>query len=236
MLNLFSRSILIATILGFGAAGAQTPAKPAGLDLQVQLTSPVKAKKVKVGDTVSAITITPISLAQVVVPAGSKVTGHVRQVEADASDAHTSLIALSFDEVAVKNGQKVPLNSFVRAALMPTAQGLTAQEAQQATNTPVLSPNRGAINGGMGGYLGTGSSGGMMTGTPTANGDPARTASTQTQQQEPPKPTAARTGQVIGLRGVELQVTNPDHLSVFKSDHKNLELDEGLQLMLVVMQ
>src|SRR5579863_6393849 len=112
MLNLFSRSILIATILGFGAAGAQTPAKPAGLDLQVPLTSPVKAKKVKVGDTVSAITITPISLAQVVVPAGSKVTGHVRQVEADAIGAHTSWIALSFDEVAVKNGQKVPLNSF----------------------------------------------------------------------------------------------------------------------------
>jgi hypothetical protein len=225
--------LLCAMLLSFSAVGAQTPAQPAGRDLQVQLTSAIKAKKAKVGDVVSAVTVIPVTLAQgVAVPAGSKVTGHVRQVEADSGDAHTSFIALSFDEVALKHGQTVSLNSFVRAALMPALRGTTAQESQQGqTMAPMQSPTRGGMmNGGMGGPMG-----GMMSAPPMGNSNPPTATSTPpAQPQEPAKPVAARTGEIIGMRGVELQVTNPEHLSVFRSVHKNLELDEGLQLMLVV--
>lgn len=234
------RTLLSSLFLSTALLATQTPSQPAGHDLQVQLASTVKAKKTKVGDAVAAVTVTSVTLAQgTVVPAGSKVTGHVRQVEADAGDEHTSLIALSFDEIGIKNGQKIPLNSYVRAALMPVLQGTTAQQAQlgQAT-APMQGPNRGGMmNGGMGGSMGSGMGGGMMSPGPMGSGNSNATAPTApTQPQEPAKPVAAHTGEVIGLRGVELQVTNPDHLSVFRSVHKNLELDEGLQLMLVVMQ
>lgn len=230
MRNLLSGLLLGATLLGPGVINAQTP-KPSDLDLQVQLTATIKAKKAKVGDAVSAVTVAPITLPQgLVIPAESKVTGHVRQVEPDSGDAHTSFIALSFDEIALKNGQKVPLNCFVRAALLPGGKGTTAPEGQ--TN-PMLSPNRGAINGGMGGAISAGTAGGMIAGTPVANGVPSPTPAAEA---KPAEPVAAHTGQVIGMPGVELKVTNPDHLSVFKSAHKNLELEEGMQLMLDVMQ
>lgn len=231
MRNSLSRLLLVATVLGLGVIKAQTP-KPPDLDLQVQLTTTIKAKKVKVGDAVSAITVAPMTLAQgLVIPAESKVTGHVRQVEADSGDAHSSLIALSFDEITLKNGQKVPLNCFVRAALLPGSKGTTTPQGQA---DPMLSPNRGAGNSGMGGYISAGNAGGMMAGTPVANGTPRD--GTSTTDAKPADPVAAHSGQVIGMPGVELQITSPDHLSVFKSVHKNLELGEGLQLMLDVLQ
>lgn len=226
------RNLLLvgATLLSLGVVSAQTP-KPSDPDLQVQLTNTIKAKKAKVGDVISAITVTPVTLAEgLAIPAGSKVTGHVRQVEADSGDAHTSLIAVSFDEIALKNGKKVPLNCFVRAALLPGGNGTTSS----AQNNSVATPTRGAINGGMGGSLPVGTAGGMIAGTGTANGTP--NSGTSTAQSPPAEPVAAHTGQVIGMNGVELKITDSDHLSIFKSAHKNLELTEGMQLMLDVMQ
>lgn len=223
-----------ASLLGFGSGAAQTPPQPVGRDLQVQLTAGIKAKKAKVGDTVSAVTVVPITFSQgLVVPAGSKVIGHLRQVEADSAQ-HTSFIALSFDEIGLKSGEKIALKCFVRAALLPAMKGTAAQDAQQGqTMAPMQVPARGGMmNGGMGGGMGGG-----MRDAPMSGGSPDGTlAAPAPQPQDSPRPVTAHTGEVIGMHGVELQVTNPDHLSVFRSAHKNLELDEGLQLMLVVMQ
>jgi hypothetical protein len=225
------RSLLLgAVLLGLGTADAQTPARPVGRDLQVELVSAVKARKAKVGDVVTAVTDVPLTLPKgLVVPAGSRVVGHVRRLDADSGDAHTSFIALSFDEIEIKKGQTVPLNCFVRAALLPAIKGTTAQASQQGQNLPPMqAPTR---DGGM-------SSGGMMpnSGTNMGNPNPGDLVSPTGQPQEGAKPVAAHTGEVVGMRGVELQVTNPDHLSVFRSARKNLELDEGLELMLVVLQ
>ena len=229
--------LILAVALGFATVFAQTAAKPAGHDLQVELTTAVKAKKAKVGDTISAVTVTPVTLANgTVLPAGSKVTGHVRQVEADSGDSHTSLIAISFEEAAVKKGETVPLNCFVRAALMPALKGITARETEQGQT---IAPMTGAARDGMG-VSPMGGSMGMGSGTGMGGGAGAGTMGTVVQgtpqPQDSPKPVTAHNGQVIGMRGVELQMDAPQHLSTFRSEHKNLELDEGLQLMLVVQQ
>jgi hypothetical protein len=230
MRNVLSSFLLSTIVLGLSMTmlSAQTK-QPASQDLQVELTSTIKAKKAKVGDAVAAITRAPITLSQgLVIPADSKVTGHVRQVEADSADAHTSWIALSFEEIVLKNGQKVPLNCFVRAALSPTNTGTDPTAGQ---NSSLVTPTRGAGNAGMGGATSVGSSGGMIAGTATANGDVGKTPTADSQA-----PVVAHRGQVIGMPGVELQVVDPGHVSVFKSIHKNLELSEGLQLMLDVRQ
>jgi hypothetical protein len=219
MRHLQRGSLLCAILLGFGTINAQTPAKPSLQNMQVQLVTAVKAKKAKAGDAITAITMVPVTLAQgVLVPAGSKVTGHVRKVEADAGDAHTSSIALSFEEVQVKKGQTLPLSCFVRAALMPKLQGINAQMSQGGQNIPPVT-GPAAVRDGQSGDVYRDLSRGEIAADGQNTG-----------------PVAAHTGQVVGLNGVELQVTEPDHLSMFKSSHKNLELDEGLELMLVVVQ
>jgi len=222
-------SLLCVVLLGLETIGAQISARPVGQDLQVELSTAVKAKKAKVGDTVTAVIVAPVKLSSgLVIPAGSKVVGHVRKAEADSGDAHTSFIALSFEEIDLKKGQTVPLHCFIRAALMPTLKGVMGQELEHGQTAAPMSmdaPARAASGPGSG----AGSS--MVdVNNPISH--------TSVEPQGDTKPVAARvhTGQVVGIRGVELQVTGPDYLSTFQSTHKNLELDQGLQLMLVVMQ
>jgi hypothetical protein len=241
-----SRGLLVLTVLlGLATVSAQTSGPPVSQDLQVELATSVKAKKAKAGDAVSAVTVVPVTLAKgVVIPAGSKVLGHVRQVEADSAERHTSSISLSFEEVVVKKGQTVPLNCFIRAGMMPALRGVSAQGMDQGqTIAPTQMPSRGGMSGGTmgGGMMGGGMGGGMngmggggMGGSSASSSPPALPSAPQ--PQETPKPVAAHNGEVIGMRGVELQVSGADHLSTFRSTHKNLELDEGLQLMLVVQQ
>jgi hypothetical protein len=246
MLRLSRGLWLLVVLLGLAMVSAQTPGQPVSQDLQVELATAVKAKKAKVGDAVNAVTVAPITLAKgIVVPAGSKVLGHVRQVEADSAEGHTSSVTLSFEEVVVKKGQTVPLNCFIRAAMMPALRGVSAQGTDQGqTISPTQMPSRGPMGGGTmgGGTMGGGMNGGMNgmggggmgSSGASSTGPPAAMPPTTPQPQEAPKTVPAHNGEVIGMRGVELLVDVPDHLSRFRSAHKNLELDEGLQLMLVV--
>jgi len=230
-----SRSLSpLALLAGFAMASAQTPARPAVRDLQVELSTTVKAKKAKAGDAISAITVDPMTLAKgTVVPAGAKVLGHVHQVEADFGEGHTSYIALSFEEVVVKKGETVPLNCIIRAAMMPSLKGVTAQGTESGQSiTPIPSTtgdgmNRGAM-GGMG--MGTGGMGMGGSGSSSSSGGVILTSTPQ----DSPQPIKAHNGEVIGMRGVELQINGPNHWSTFRSVRKNIELDSGLQLMLVV--
>lgn len=227
-MRLWKSGLLLLTVwVAAVTVGAQTPAKAPGKDMQVQLTSSVKAKKAKVGDAVTAITVTPFTLAQgVAVPAESKVIGHVRKVEADSADSHTSFITLSFDELQIKKGQTVPLNCIVRAAMLPPVNSTYNQDNRNGTTLPPI-PTSGAVRDGMGS---------MATGPQNYGNSNNTLGQTPIKPADAPKPTTAHTGEVVGMPGVELSASAPEHLSTFKSNHKNLELDEGLQLMLFVAQ
>lgn len=207
---------LCAILFGLGILGdAQTPAKPA-VQMQVQLTAPLKSKKAKVGDPVTAATMVSVTLSEGTVPPGSKVTGHVRAVEADSGDTHTSFIAISFEEVQIKKGQTIPLNCFVRAALMQKLLGVQAQMSQGGQNIPPVSGAAAMRDG--------------------QTGDVYRDLARADVAASDPNSQTAHAGQVLGMNGITLDLTEPDHFSRFKSTHKNIELDEGLEMMLVVKQ
>lgn len=231
-LDVFLCAILVVfgELLAFGPATAQN-SKPAGREtqLQIQLPNAVKARKAKAGDSVSAITVTAVTQpAGIAVPAGSKVLGHVRKVEADLGAEHNSLIALSFDEIYLKKGQTVPLKSFIFAAMMPHLKTNYEQLNNQygSSMPPISTGNMAGIN----------SRGGPVA----TNGADALGA--QTRGDVSPQPTSdsqattVRNGQVANMPGVELAINESEHISTFKSSHKNLQLDEGLQLMLVVQR
>lgn len=225
-------TVLWAILLGLGLAIAQS-AKPGGHEtqLQIQLTNAVKAKKAKVGDSVSAITVAAATLpGGVAVPAGSKVLGHVRKVEADLGAAHNSLIALSFDEIQIKKGQTVPLKGFIFAAMMPQLQTNYQQLNSQygSTMAPITTGGLAATQ--------------VNSRGPTLQTNGADALGAQTRGDVSPQTnadsqaTTVRNGQVANMPGVELAINESEHTSIFNSPHKNLELAEGLQLMLAVQQ
>lgn len=208
-------SLLGVSLFALGILNAQTPAKQP-VQLQVQLTAALKAKKAKVGDPITAITMVPVTLSQGTVYPGSKVTGHVRAVEADSSDAHTSFITISFEELQMKKGQTIPLNCYVRAALLQKVQGVQAQMSQGGQNVPPVTGGAAVRDG--------------------SSSDVYRDLTRADVAANDPNSQPAHAGQVIGMNGITLDLTEPDHFSRFKSIHKNLELDEGLEMMLVVQQ
>ncbi|HEY6271936.1 MAG TPA: hypothetical protein VIX19_08075 [Terriglobales bacterium] len=224
----------VVVLIVFATVIAQTSKQPVHLDLQVELKMDVKAKKAKAGDVVAALTMVPAILPNAtVVPAGSKVLGHVTESDADSGDAHTSFISLSFESIEIKKGQVIPINSSIRAAMMPALKGTMAQQQGQ-TIMPLQAPNREGNAGGsaMGGGYGMG--GGNGTGGTMAN--PTATNPPANQAEDTNKPVAVHSGEVVGMRGVELVPAGPNHASTFRSGHKNLELYEGLQMMLAVQQ
>lgn len=210
---------------------AQT-ATPSGstdsLRVQAGLLTTLKANKAKTNDPVSAQTVTPLTLKDgTVVPAGSTLLGHVVKVDADSTDRHTSSIAVTFDTVELKKKVKLPLNLSVVSAMAPAPAGA-------AGNNKMVSPSAGPLpydhplNGQA--YNVVQDSPKLVNnpvGTQSALSGPA--GSTQG------KATAAHTGSVIGLPGVTLQIEDgPEAVSTFVSAKKNLQLESGIQLMLVV--
>jgi hypothetical protein len=209
----------------------QTPKQPVPVDVQVQLSTELRAKKAKAGDPVVAVTRLAIKLPDgTAVPTGAKFLGHVVQVEADSAETHASFISLAFDNIEIKKGQVAPVNCTIRAAMMPALKDSAAQQQAQ-TMVPMPVPSGGMSGSPMGG-MGGGNMGGNMGGGNMGGSANSTVAVPVTTQPENPKPVILHTGEVLGMRGVELQVAGP--VSTFRSARKTLDLYEGLQMMVVV--
>ena len=198
--------------------------------VQVELTRAVKTKKAKVGDLVTAQTVTPLILANgTAVPVGSKVLGHVRRVEAEAVDTHSSWLAISFEQVEVKTGQTLLLKLIIQAAMAAQPTGATQQ------SNGVASPSGGVLPDHP--LQGHASSLGGVGGGDTAELAQDSVTGRSGKGSTEPKEKAAHTGSVVGVPGVNLQVADAaPYASTFQSSKKNLQLDSGLQLMLLVIQ
>jgi hypothetical protein len=213
---------------------AQTAATPSGAPdanpqrLQAGLQTTVKAAKAKTNDPITAQTVTPLTLKDgTVIPAGSTLVGHVVKVESDSGDQHISSIAVTFDAVELKKKVKLPLNLSVVSAMASAPAGA-------AGNNKMVSPSGGPLPYD---HPLNGQAYNVVQDSPKLVNNPVGTqsalsgdaASTQG------KATAAHTGSVIGLPGVTLQIEDgPAAVSTFVSAKKNLQLESGLQLMLVV--
>jgi hypothetical protein len=185
--------------------------------VQAQLLTGVKAAKAKANDPVRAQTMTPLALADgSVIPVGSTLTGHVVKVVPDSPDGHTSSIAITFESVELKKHQTVPLKLSIASAMaaFAGAGNNTYQTASRSANGVTDSH---ALDGHA--YTAKDDSTNIET---SGGGTPGKT-------------TAAQAGSVIGLPGVTLVFDDgPNALSTFVSAKKNLQLDSGLQIILVV--
>jgi hypothetical protein len=197
-------------------AASSTPASAS--QVQAQLLNTVKAAKAKANDPVRAQTVTPLIMADgTVIPVGSTLSGHVLKVESDSPDGHTSSIAVTFESVELKQHKTLPLKLYIASAMAP-APAAAGNNYQTASRSADGVADSHALNGHA--YSTQDDSTNLMT---SAGGTPG-------------KATAAHAGSVIGLPGVTLAVDEgPNAASTFLSTKKNLQLESGLQLILVVV-
>jgi len=92
------------------AQAASAGQMQSGSTVQAELTKPVDARKCKRGDEVAARTTQDVkSDGRTVLPKGSKLVGHVTDVQAREKGQPESHIGIAFERAILKNGTQVPM-------------------------------------------------------------------------------------------------------------------------------
>jgi hypothetical protein len=233
---MFKSFIATSALLGSVALSpiwAQSVAAPSAapansVRVQAGLRTTLKASKAKPNDPVTAETVTPLTLKDgTVIPPGSTLLGHVVKVSADSTEQHTSSIAVTFDAVEIKKKMKFLVYLSVISAMASAPAGA-------AGNNKMVSPSAGPLPYD---HPLNGQAYNVVQDSPKLVNNPVGTQSALSGDAggTQGKATAAHTGSVIGLPGVTLQIEDgPSAVSTFISTKKNLQLESGLQLMLMV--
>jgi hypothetical protein len=206
--------------------------------LQVELTNTIRAKDAKVGDAVTARTVTALILPnQVVIPEGSKVIGYVTQASSGVASRNAA-IAIQFDKFELKKQQTLRADFSIRSGAMfqraaqPAAPDDEFDEPElRPSTTTAPDPQRPANM----------TVGGISNSTETQ----AKQAQVSTSGAQQPPVTAQNDdsrgdmravahGALIGMPGVALRLDETSGAATFVSTNRKLELKSGLQLMLSV--
>lgn len=223
----------------------------AGTALNVQLDGSVDSKKAKTGDQVLARTTGALKTnGKTVLPNGTKLVGHVTRATARAKGDADSTLAVQFDRAVLKGGREIPLQLSVQAlAAAESAAAVSGDDLQ-----PMSSASAGASSGagGRGAVSGVGSTvAGAASGAATtvprtatnATGAVNSTVSSATGAAGGVGGGLGANGQltstsrgVFGLNGVSLTASaaNSSEGSVIASTGKNVHLDTGTRMLLVV--
>jgi hypothetical protein len=190
---------------------------PAGPRLQAELLKTLDASHAKVGDEVTARTVTPLEFDGAKFPTGSTVIGHVKQVD-------PSRLVLVFDHIVVKKNAPAPVGLSLRAVVMPQSQQSIGEQ---------MSPRAEAG--------GPGSAANPAVQTGQGRGDLLRSPEAAAQDSavtvfQGPSSVETGNGGVVGLPGVQLGVSDDPKVgaSFQAAKDQKLRLEKGLQVMFVV--
>lgn len=211
----------------------------AGTAISAELTGSLDSKKAKQGEVVSARTTNALKSAdgRIILPAGTKLTGHVTQASARSAGQPDSTLGLVFEKAILKNGQQISFTSAVQAVGAPTSSASTSpgpadvapmggemagsaqNSGRTSTNNPGMDGARSNVPAATRGPVDntTGStSGAVATGSPDGDWNSSSHG-------------------VVGLGHLTLSAaggSNPQG-SVITSTGKNVHLDSGTRLILV---
>ena len=109
-----------------------TPARAAtkilpGTIIPVELAKTLDAKKVKAGDKIEAkIVVDLLSGGEVIIPKGSKVTGHISDAKARSKDSKDSMVGIVFEQLSTKDGGELAIQATIQAIGPPVESGLSS--------------------------------------------------------------------------------------------------------------
>jgi hypothetical protein len=143
-------------------AGRATASAEQAANVSAQLTKSIDSKHAKVGEEVLAKTTRNATLADgTKLPKGSRLIGHVTQVQAKSRAQHDGQLAFSFDHAILRNGREVPIHAVMESIAAPAP--LTASDDMMGGGDmgagPAMAGGGGVMRGGVsrgGGVLGGG--------------------------------------------------------------------------------
>lgn len=117
--------------------------------LYAELSKGLDAKKVKVGDPVTAVlTADVLSHGEIIVPRNSKLIGHISEAKPSSKEDPESRLGIVFEKAVLKGGHEVPFSSAL-ISLRPPKAGPSVDKdtpsVETQRNTPIIgarSPNR----------------------------------------------------------------------------------------------
>lgn len=136
-------------------AGQASASVAQAASVSAELSKKLDAKDAKVGDEVVAKTTSEASFADgTKLPKGSKLVGHVTDVQAKSHDNHDSHLAFAFDHAVLKDGRELPIQVMTRAIAAP------AQGAASTGSDDMMGAGGGGPRAGGGGGVGPANSAG----------------------------------------------------------------------------
>ena len=199
---------------------------PPGTVIPAELSKSIDAKKAKQGDPVEAkVAQDLLSNGQVIIPRGSKITGHVTTAKPHDKADPSSNLGIAFDQIDVKDKGTFALQASIQAMAKPVmlvSPGMTGP-APDTSESP-SSGSSGAAAGGMGR---TGASQGAAQGPVSTPSD----ASAGSPSSQPAgTPLSAQSQGAVGMEGITMN-SQPQG-TLISSAEKNVKLDSGTQLIL----
>ena len=146
---------------GSAAAGARMQ------PVKGELVGKLDSKSARVGQQVVVKTNEKMSTVDgTVIPKGSRLIGHVTQVQAHESSHQDSSMGIEFDQAEIKNGQNVAIHSVIESIAPPAnAAAAASMDNDDSFGAPVGGGRAGSGAMGGGGMGGGRSGGGLVGGT-----------------------------------------------------------------------
>jgi len=214
-----------------------------GMTLSVELSNSLDSKKDKVGDPVKAqLSEAAKHGGKTLLPRGTKLFGHLTQASARAKGDSETALAILFDKAVLKDGQEIPLSVWIRAL---AAEPRSVYQPGPSGN-PIAGTGSAAEAGSPMGPRNTSASGGPPTAPGTVSGptnpgiggppNAAEGGPGSAGGLNPGGQLAPDSKGVFGLDGVHLatDASSAAKGSLITSSGKNLHLDGGTRMLLVV--
>jgi hypothetical protein len=190
------------------------------------LTDALDAKTAAADQPVSLRIVSDVVVnGRVVIPANSRITGHVTQVTNKGKDQPSSALAIVIDKAVRTDGILVPLQAIIAAVAAPKDNSLPLDPTYA-----LLHSNEPRMTGSAGGA----SSGGDISASSKASSTaPVATAELKGRMDEGWQLTEDSSG-AIGYSGVSVSwsLATAPPFTIFVSKNKNLKLSAGTQVLL----
>jgi V8-like Glu-specific endopeptidase len=197
-----------------------------------ELEHKLDAKSARVGEAVSLKTTEDArTAAGTVIPKGSRLMGHVTEVQAHSKQHESSLIGIEFDRAELKNGQSFAIHSVIESVSQP--QWVTAQnkmmDSAAANAFNEIGPNGPAYGGKS--MSGTATSSSDLAGNGLV-GNAVLSADANGGQMHPAQGTTrALETRATGIPGVMLGGDASGSAGVLSDSKKNVSLLSGTQMV-----
>ena len=217
-----------------------SPRVAPGSVIPVQLTKSVDAKKVKIGDEVSAKVTQDMKAGngEIVVPKDTQIVGHITEAQVRSKEQKESQVGIAFDHAIMNPGGEMPLPMSIQAIIAPPTADTSNNNnaAAEGAAPPASGSSAGGMSPGYGGRsAGMGAGNPSPRPSPSTSGGGAPTSSQAGGNKVDQQPITGKTEGVVGISNLKLSTTSSaTQGSVLSSEKSNVKLESGTFMLLRV--